>query len=311
MAGEVVPQRANDIIEHQLSERIGALGVLLESDVVALYGPIGATVDTVMRDVIEELHGRTRRRALTVLLTTDGGSIEVVQRIVAILRYHYEHVTFVVPDYAYSVGTILVMSGDVVYMDYFARLGPIDPQVELGQGQVVPALGYLIQYERLRQKARDGSLTRAETELMINGFDQAALFKYEQARELSVTLLREWLVKYKFQAGDGVIPTEMMRERAETIARELNQPERWHAHGSGISMDVLRRELEIEIEDFATKPELDATIKSYHSLLSDYMAVRGDQGVVHAPGQYVRFLKREPARFLERPEDDGDVRAAR
>jgi hypothetical protein len=298
MDGEVVPQRADAFIEHQLRERIGALGTLLESDAVALHGPIGSAVDTVMRRVIEDLHGRTRQRALTVLLTTDGGCIEVVQRIVAILRHHYAHVAFVVPDYALSAGTILVMSGDVIYMDYYARLGPIDPQVELGKGQMVPALGYLIQWERLLQKAKDGSLTPAEGDLMITGFDQAELYKYEQARDLSITLLREWLVKYRFRnwchAGGGPVSAEMKEERAGRIARQLSQPDRWHTHGNGISMDVLRRDLEFEIEDFATTPALDATIRAYHNLLVDYMAKRGDQGVVNTAGQYVRFLGRDP-----------------
>lgn len=296
----VLPLTANDFIEHQLSERIRALGALLDSDAVALHGPIVSAVDSVVRNVIEDLHRRTGQRSLTVLLTTDGGFIEVVQRIVAILRHHYAHVTFIVPDYAFSAGTILVMSGDVIYMDYYARLGPIDPQVELGKGQMVPALGYLIQWERLVQKARDGSLTPAEAELMITGFDQAELYKYEQARELSVALLREWLVRYKFKdwSQDGsdrdAVPTETREDRALRIARELNRTERWHTHGNGISIDVLR-ELDLDIGDFSANPELDASIRGYHDLLVDYMDKRGDLGVVHSAARYVRFLRVEPS----------------
>lgn len=41
------------------------------------------------------------------------------------------------------------MSGDNIYMDYYSRLGPIDSQVQCRQGQMVPALGYLVQWERL------------------------------------------------------------------------------------------------------------------------------------------------------------------
>src|SRR6266478_8628579 len=41
------------------------------------------------------------------------------------------------------------MSGDSIYMDYYSRLGPIDPQVETRQGKNVPALGYLERYNAL------------------------------------------------------------------------------------------------------------------------------------------------------------------
>jgi len=51
------------------------------------------------------------------VLTTGGGSIEVVQRIVDVFRQHYTLVDFIVPNYAYSAGTVLAMSGDAIYMD--------------------------------------------------------------------------------------------------------------------------------------------------------------------------------------------------
>jgi Serine dehydrogenase proteinase len=298
---DALPRWANELIERELSDLIGTLGVLLDSDVVALYGTIVAPLDTMMRGVIEDLHARTGRRTLAVVLTTEGGFIEVVQRIVAVLRHHYERVAFVVPDRAFSAGTILVMSGDAIYMDYYARLGPIDPQVDIGKGQLMPALGYLIQWERLLQKARDGSLTPAEAELMISGFDQAELFKFEQARDLSIALLKDWLVRYKFRnwrptdPGDGAASTERKEELAVRIATELNRPERWYTHGNGISMDVLRRDLGLEVDDFSANPTLAATIKGYHGLLVDYMEKRGDVGIIHAAGQYVRFLRSEPA----------------
>ena len=34
---------------------------------------------------------------------------------------------------------------------------------------------------------------------MIQGFDQAELYQYEHQRELSIALLKEWLVSYKFK----------------------------------------------------------------------------------------------------------------
>jgi hypothetical protein len=175
-------------------------------------------------------------------------------------------------------------------------LGPIDPQVEGSNGKWVPALGYLTQYERLIKKAQDGELTTVEAELLIEGFDQAELYQYEQARELSITLLREWLAKYKFKnwkktATRGKPVTQSMRtSRAAQIAKELNKTNKWHTHGRGISMDVLRRDLNLLVDDFGANKPLREAIKAYYDLLDDYKDKRGDKGVIHARGTYLPFM---------------------
>ena len=116
-------------------------------------------------------------------------------------------------------------------------------------------------------KAKDGTITAAEIHLMVDGFEQGELYAYEQACELSVSLLKEWLVRYKFKNWSktktrGLTVTERMRKtRAEQIARELNKPDRWHSHGHGISMDVLQRDLNMQIDDFGREPDLAKAIK--------------------------------------------------
>lgn len=105
-------------------------------------GDIGGNVDDVVKNVIEEKSQSTYKKdKLTVLLTTEGGYIETVQRIVETLRHHYKFIDFIIPNYAYSAGTIWAMSGDAIYMNYYSRLGPIDPQLETPEGKSVPALG--------------------------------------------------------------------------------------------------------------------------------------------------------------------------
>lgn len=294
-----MPQNANDFIEHQLDARAESLEKALDADVLAFSGALLFGVDDVIRNVIEEMKGTSQRKKLAVVLTTLGGYIEVVQRIVETLHHHYDIVDFVVPNYAFSAGTVFAMSGDSIYMNYYSRLGPIDPQVEGQDGAVLPALGYLVQWERLLKKAQKGELTTVEAQLMISGFDQAALYKYEQARELSIALLKEWLVKYKFKDWEvtetrhiSVTPA-MKTKRAAAIARELTKTEKWHSHGSGISMDILRRDLKLRIDDFDKTPDLPGLgkcVKDYYNLLSDYMEKRGNTGVLHRKGKYLPFM---------------------
>lgn len=287
---------ANEFIEQQLDERAEAVEKQTDSDTIAFIGLILGGVDDIIRNVVEaKRQSPPDRNKLTVILTTRGGYIEVVQRIVETMRQHYEYVDFVIPNHALSAGTVLVMSGDAIYMDYYSRLGPIDPQVEVRGGGSVPALGYLIQYERLLEKAKKGDITTAETQLLIDGFDQAELYVYEQARELSVSLLREWLVKYKFknwkttETRKKPVTEEMRAERAEDIARELNRTDRWHTHGRGISMEILQQDLGLKIDDFGADPPLNGRIKQYYNLLSDYVIKRGNTGVLHTVGTYLPF----------------------
>lgn len=291
-----IPMNANEFIEQALDERAEAIEEQTDSDTIAFIGLILGGVDDIIRNVVEaKRQSPPDRNKLTVILTTRGGYIEVVQRIVETMRQHYEYVDFVIPNHALSAGTVLVMSGDAIYMDYYSRLGPIDPQVEVRGGGSVPALGYLIQYERLLEKAKKGDITTAETQLLIDGFNQAELYVYEQARELSVSLLREWLVKYKFknwkttETRKKPVTEKMRAERAEDIARELNRTDRWHTHGRGISMEILQQDLRLKIDDFGANPTLNDCIKQYYNLLNDYVIKRGNTGVLHTAGTYLPF----------------------
>jgi membrane-bound ClpP family serine protease len=252
--------------------------------VIAICAPIRFGLDSVVREVIESVEDKKRK--ITVLLETMGGYIEVTQRIAQTLRHHYRVVHFVLPNYAYSAGTVLVMAGDEIYMDYFSVLGPIDPQLPKDD-KMVPALGYLEQYNRLIQKSKDGDLTTAEMAFLIQRFDPAELYMYEQARDLSISLLKEWLVKYKFKNWKRTktrrlkVTKKMRVARAVEIANALNKIDRWNSHGRGIHMSVLRNDLNILIEDFGDNTDLNNCIKDYHKLLQNYLAIVRQQYVVH------------------------------
>ena len=92
------------------------------ADTLSFAGPIFEGVDGLVRIAIERMKDKSQQEHLTVVLTTTGGLIEVVKRIVETMRFHYRVVDFIIPDYAYSAGTVLAMSGDSIYMNYYSRL---------------------------------------------------------------------------------------------------------------------------------------------------------------------------------------------
>ena len=181
-------------------------------------------------------------------------------------------------------------------MDYYSRLGPIDPQLQLPDGRTLPALGYLERYDRLIKKSSRGTISVAEAQLLISGFDQAELYQYEHQRELSITLLKEWLCKYKFKDWKKTrtrkkrVTKAMKESRARQIAKQLNDTKRWHSHGYGISREVLEKDLNLQIDDFGANAELSRQIRGYHGLLSDYLVRRGTKGVIHFDGEYSPFM---------------------
>lgn len=120
----------DQLISQELKNKLNDLEEHFQADFLSYFGPIYGGLENLFLELLESLasDGKKKNR-LCIVLTTGGGSAEVVERSVNIIRHHYNEVFFIVPDYAYSAGTIFCMSGDKIYMDYYSVLGPIDPQV--------------------------------------------------------------------------------------------------------------------------------------------------------------------------------------
>ncbi len=289
LTSRINPNDPNVLVQEQLTDRLSCLETEIGGDALFLCAPIEFGVDDIIREALEQLDARKDK--LCFCLETNGGYIEVAQRMADTLRIHYKAVDFIVPNHAYSAGTVLAMSGDDIYMDDYSVLGPIDPQLER-EGRMIPAVGYLEQYERLIRKSARGSLTTAEMAFLINKFDPAELYQYEQARKLSVSLLKDWLAKYKFKNWTETETrkrrvTEAMKvQRAAKIANDLNDVELWNSHGRGISRRVLVDKLNLRISDFGALPSLNKCIREYYRLLKSYMLTTGHHNLIHTRKQF-------------------------
>jgi hypothetical protein len=170
------------------------------------------------------------------------------------------------------------MSGDNILMDYYSVLGPIDPQVRNKEGRWVAALGYLDKVNEFIEKDRNGTLTEVEY-LMFKELDLAELRGYEQAKNLTIELLKKWLVSFKFKNWHfhntsktlkGQKVTQQEKElRAKEIADKLSDNNLWKSHGRPINIETLDNELRLKIEDYSKK-EYRKLIRDFYELLSDY-----------------------------------------
>ena len=247
--------RIDEHIKQVCSGKIREIEKALSSDVLVYCGPIDDAIVYHLNKLIVELNDPSKTdlkeedtpKKLHILLTTGGGSATACERFVSIFREFYSEVNFIIPDYAFSAGTILTMSGDSIYMNYLSVLGPIDPMVLNKEGHYVAALGYLDKINGLLEKARANQLSSAEF-VILKEFDLADLRSYEQVKELTVDLLKRWLVKYKFKNWDK---RECDKEKkAQEIAEKLSDNNIWKSHGRPIHKDRLK-ELGLKINDFS------------------------------------------------------------
>lgn len=265
----------NKALKALLNSTLAELENKIDYDILTYYGPIVDGNENALLDIVEDLaKDANKRNQLAIVLTTTGGSAMAVERYVNIIRKHYQKIVFIIPDYAYSAGTIFSMSGDEIWMDYFSVLGSIDPQVKNKEGNFVPALGYLDKVNELIKKAQDNKLTNAEF-LILKDFDLAELRAYEQAKELTISLLKKWLVKYKFKhwnthANGSAVTLKEKEKRAEEIAAALGDNKKWKSHGRPINIEELE-ELKLKIEDFSDNGEVRTVIRNYYKLLQNYI----------------------------------------
>lgn len=278
-------------IHDVLDERLMKLENSFDADVIFFYGQIDLYIVKPFRDLIEGLKkDKKNNRTLCIVLNTPGGSAVAVELLVKITRHHYNEVYFIVPDFAFSAGTIFCMSGDKIYMDYSSSLGPIDPQVNNGK-RWVPAMGYLDKVESLIEKSKAGKLTQAEL-IMLRDVDLAMLRDFEQNRDLTIAFLKQWLVEYKFKdwkthattpskMGKIVTPQEKAK-RAEQIATILGNNKRWLSHGRSIGIDVLTKELKLRIEDLSDDSDLQNLVRDYNDLIVEYIAKNGIPFFLHS-----------------------------
>ncbi len=295
---------ADQLTRHILVNMNQKMGEAMRGDCVFINCPLQSPLDNEFRVAIENIRRNSKKQHLVIMIETQGGFMETVERMVSVMRKHYKTVSFVVPNYAYSAGTILVLSGDQIYMDYYSVLGPIDPQHLSEDGKkYVPGSGYLAKFKELAERINNSesqspNTSRAELNYLVNKFDPAELFQIEQSIEHGKTLIVKWLPQYKFKnwkktqkSGKRVTPG-MRKKRAEDIAKILGAAEKWHSHGRGISMrDLEGDEIRLQIDDFGKNNKLSELIRNYHGLCVDYLSAKlGYRGYIHTQHDTRRIM---------------------
>jgi len=261
-----------ELTKEVLTNRLKKIEDYFDADCVSYHGQINEDSPLILSKIISDLALEGKHQNLVFILTTPGGSISAVEIIVNIIRHFYDKVTFIIPEYAYSAGTVFCMSGDEIYMNYAGVLGPIDPQVQNKDGRWISVLSHLEKVSELIEKSANNTITPIEF-IMLRDFNLGDLKEFERAVEYTKTLLLKFLVKYKFKnrmtrSTSGLpVTEEYKRERAQMIAERLGGTE-WYSHGRPINIETLE-EMGIQINNYSDDSELTQIIYEYYYLFED------------------------------------------
>lgn len=254
----------------RISKCRGGRAILVFASAMSKQAPIAIDYDDRVPffDQLSNLEGDK----IDIILETPGGYAEVVEDLVNQIRYRFAEVAMIVPGYAKSAGTIMVMAGDEILMGPTSALGPIDAQI-LQSGKRFSAHAFLEGLEKIKKEVdRQNRLNRAYIPILQN-ISPGEIQTCENALSFAKTLVTEWLSKYKFKfwkthssTGEPVTDGQK-KQRAGEIAEILCDHGRWLAHGRSITINDLVGEMRLRVTDYSKDPELLDAISRYYTLL--------------------------------------------
>jgi hypothetical protein len=176
-----------------------------------------------------------------------------------------------------SAGTLWALSGERIWMDSRAFIGPVDPQVSSKDGTLVPAQALLRLLSAI-QEAGDRALVNKQNPpwamiRLLDQMDQKQLGHAINSTEYVINLASEYLERYKFKhwtthstTGQDVTPEER-KARAKEVATAICDHERWKAHGHAINRAAAFAELMIKVDKLEDVPGLERAVRRLWALL--------------------------------------------
>lgn len=215
-------------------------------------------------------------RDIDVFMVTPGGLGQQVSQFVNSLRQRFDSVEFLLPHMCMSAGTLWVLSGDRIWMDRRAFIGPIDPQVRTKNGGMVPAQSVLTLLNKIREEGdiaiRDKKNPPWHYIRMIDVMDPKEVGFAISASQYSIKMATDFLLTYKFKhwathgkTGTPVTPDEK-RQRSAWIAQKLCSNEYWKSHGHGITRETANTDLKLKIDQPEQVKGLERAIRRLWAL---------------------------------------------
>lgn len=181
---------------------------------------------------VDLLHNVPPGADLDLLLHTGGGDIDAAEKLISMVRIKVRTAMLrvVVPDFAKSAGTLMVLGADFVVMSDTSELGPIDPQIILsdGNGNRIrhSVQSYLDAYNDHTATLKDEPGNVA-AQIMLGKLDPATVKLFQAVQARARQFAEDQLKRGMFRQGGNW----------SQAAGELLDTKRWQSHAQMISWE--------------------------------------------------------------------------
>jgi len=174
---------------------------------------------------VEMLHNIEPEKNIDLLLHTRGGDVDAAEKMMTLVQATVGagRLRIIVPDFAKSAGTLMVLGADSLIMSDSSELGTIDPQIwshdENGKEICHSVLSYLDAfntYSEALKKNPDDPVAR----VMLNKLDPTTLRNFESIRDRARNFAEDQLKRKGHNFSQ--------------IAGALLDTTRWPSHGQMI-----------------------------------------------------------------------------
>ncbi|MBB4755492.1 hypothetical protein XarjCFBP7653_17475 [Xanthomonas arboricola] len=253
----------DEIIRHMrlISNRRNGRNVLLYASgflqKVAVPSPyVGVSLED-MNGLMATLHGLDCSKGITLIVHTPGGDVTAADNLMSYLHSKFDEIETIVPAYAMSAGTMMVLGSDRVVMGRQSQLGPIDAQIFTGN-RMVSAGAVLTQFESAKNSILNDEKAAALWAPILQSMGPALEQEARYALKFGERMVTGWLAKKMCASDRSPI------ERAEEIAKYFNTTDEHMLHSRRIDRDQARAQGLI-VEDLEDDQDFqDEVLTLYH-----------------------------------------------
>lgn len=199
----------------------------------------------------------TNKDNLDLILHTPGGDSEATKRIINYIHSIYGHIRVFIPHMAMSGGTLIACAADEIYMGPYSSLGPTDPQVFI-EDRYIPIRAILNEFSAAFEE--------------VTKEPQKALLWVERLKKIPFGIIKnaENIQNNSLNYLKELLKQRNCKDKTDRIisdaAEYLSSHEKHSSHGSGISLNIVRNNLQLTVHDLSKDKELeDAVLSIYHA----------------------------------------------
>jgi len=174
------------------------------------------------------------------MISSPGGDPNAAEKLLMMFRERFpDGFNVIVPDYAKSAATMLALGSDKIIMGYLAELGPIDPQLSLGEGPAVPARSFIDGLDYIRERiTKYGDPTQMYYP-MLSLIQPQNIAVCQRAIDDSQQFAEKWLKA-------GMLKEDP--EQAKKVAEWLSNGVEYKSHGKIIGFEEAQDKLKLNVE---------------------------------------------------------------